>query len=95
MQIAGNRAIPPRSLQLAVISRARRHAVDYRARMNTVQISAQDDIQSLAQLPQHRIEDAADPYDDSGDALGPARAILLSMLLGSGLWALILWLIFR
>jgi hypothetical protein len=63
--------------------------------MNTIEISAHDDIQSAAQLPQHRIEDAADPYDDGGDALGPARAILLSMLLGTGLWALILWLIFR
>jgi hypothetical protein len=95
MQFAGNTPISPRSLQRAVISRARWDAVDYRARMNTIQISTHDDIQSSVQLPERRIEDAADLYDDSGDALGPARAILLSMLLGSGLWALILWLIFR
>jgi hypothetical protein len=69
--------------------------VDYRARMNTIQIYKHEDIQSSVQLPERRIEDAADLYDDSGDALGPARAILLSMLLGSGLWALTLWLIFR
>jgi hypothetical protein len=63
--------------------------------MSTIQIYKHDDIQSSVQLPECHIEDEAEPYDDTGDALGPARAILLSMLLGSALWALILWLIFR
>jgi hypothetical protein len=52
-------------------------------------------VQSSVQLPELCIADEADPYDESSDALGPARAILLGMLSGSVLWALILWLIFR
>lgn len=63
--------------------------------MDAIQTYKHSDVQSPVELPEERIDDAADPYDEASDALGPARAILLAMVIGSGLWALILWLIFR
>jgi hypothetical protein len=63
--------------------------------MNAIQAYKHDDVQSSVQLSELPIDDSADLYDESRDALGAARAIVLAMVFGSGLWAVILWLIFR
>ena len=63
--------------------------------MDTIQNYEHGDVQSSVEFAERCIADEADPYDESSDALGPARAILLGMLFGTALWALILWLIFR
>src|ERR1700738_2070780 len=94
IQIAGNTATSRQSLQRAAISKARWRAEDYGARMNAIQTYKHVDVQSSVQLPELPFDDSADRYDESRDALGAARAILLAMVIGSGLWAMILWLIF-
>lgn len=63
--------------------------------MNAIQTYKHVNVQSAVQLPELPIDDSAEPYDESRDALGAARAILLAMVIGLGMWAVILWLTFR
>ncbi len=64
---------------------------------HTIHDYGHSDVHYEAHLPERRAEDAARPGEEPVDLL-PARGVLVCLVIGAGLWALILavgWLILR